>query len=244
MVRGKLVLSLVALVVVLVFLRGCAFRPQSNNPGSTYNQGANAIWLSVDWVNQSHPAEEITALASNLAAQQIRYAFVYVSYMQPATRDFNQAFTYAANFVKNFHLAQPGIKVLAWIGVPLSYGITFSDSDVRSRIVAFSKQMIDGEGFDGVHLDAEPVSSGDQDFLTLLADIRQAISPAMLSIATEKIQPIFPNLALTGGRFIGWSADYYRQIAQNVDQIGVMAYDTAMPLGWLYREFMRFEVIG
>jgi hypothetical protein len=28
--------------------------------------------------------------------------------------------------------------------------------------------------------------------------------------------------------------DYYRQVADRVDQIAVMAYDTAMPTDWLY----------
>ena len=230
-----------------MLLRGCAFRPESDHPGSYFNQGENGIWLGVEWVSQLHTTDEITALAQNLAQHQFRYVYAYVSYLRTDTLDFNPKYDYAADFVRAFKAAEPGIKLLAWFGVPmpsLGGAADLANPAIRQKVAAISGHFVRDLGFDGVHLDPETVTSGDQDLIALLTETRNAIgSQAMLSLATPMIQPIFPDWSFFG-EHIGWSSGYYRQVAQHVDQMVVMAYDSRLSIDWLYRELLRFEVIN
>lgn len=242
------VLLIIAVFSLLAFLRGCALRPATNFSGSHFNHGNNAVWLSIEWVKDAHTPAEVAALAGDLARRQIRYVFAYTTYLRIDTADFNPTYAHAAEFVQAFKQAQPDLKVLAWIGLPMpSMGgaADLHDPAIRQKITTISAQFVNEMGFDGVHIDPEHVSSGDQDVITLLDEMRPALVPgAILSIAAEKIQPVFPDQPFLNGNFIGWSGKYYRQVARHVNQIAVMTYDTGIHQGWLYRELLRFEVIG
>lgn len=242
-----MLLAIITSTSFLLFARGCAFRPANSYPGSHFNQGKNGIWLGVEWVSDPHTDAEISALAYNLAQHQIRYVFAYASYLRTDTVEFNSRYDHAADFVKAFKAAEPNIKLLAWLGVPmpsLGGAADLANPAIRQKVTAISAYFVHNLGFDGVHLDPETVVSGDQNAIALLDEVRSAIgSEAILSLATEKIQPILPDQSFFGTH-IGWSSQYYRQIAQHVDQIAVMAYDSSLSIDWLYREMVRFQVIG
>ena len=98
--------------------------------------------------------------------------------------------------------------------------------------------------FDGVHLDPEPVSSDDVNLLELLEQTREAIGrDAILSIATRRIIPIFADAQMPFVRQVAWRKSYYREVANRVDQISVMTYDSGMLTPRLYQQFVRFQVI-
>jgi hypothetical protein len=42
---------------------------------------------------------------------------------------------------------------------------------------------------------------------------------------------------------LAWQADYYREIAERVDQVAVMTYDSALPLPSLYRWWVDKQVV-
>ena len=46
------------------------------------------------------------------------------------------------------------------------------------------------EGFDGVHLNVEPVDDGNVDFLALLRALRTAVDPGLISISTIRPGPL------------------------------------------------------
>jgi hypothetical protein len=244
---GKHKKFLLAIVVIIILVRGCAFRPETQYSGSHYNRGENAIWLGVEWVSALHSTAEVTALGYELTQHQIEYVFAYTTFWRSDIGAFNQTVGQAASFVTTLKAAQPKIRVLAWIGLPLPSiggGVDLADIVFRQKVVALSVQFVKNVGFDGVQYDPEIVSNGDQNLIALLVDTRQALGIGpMLSLAAEKIQPVFPDLSLFGHQ-IDWSTGYYHQLASHVDQLAVMSYDTRMPLDGLYRELMRFEVIG
>jgi hypothetical protein len=95
----------------------CTFRPATNFSGSHFNRGENAVWLGVEWVNEPHEAHEIFTLANDLARHQIRYVFVYASYLKPDGQ-FNPTYAYAAEFVSGLKRVNPDIHIQAWIGLP------------------------------------------------------------------------------------------------------------------------------
>ncbi|BFO15011.1 hypothetical protein SHKM778_13990 [Streptomyces sp. KM77-8] len=102
--------------------------------------------------------------------------------------------------------------------------------------------MLDA-GYEGVHLDLEPLHSGDQDYLALLDDLRAVTraQDAQLSVAAHQIDPL-PGLHNVAGLFADhpkwWSQRFFGQVARRVDQIAVMSYDTARPLESTYGGFV------
>lgn len=243
-----------ALVVVglSAVLRGCFLRPATSFPGAHFNQSTNAVWLGVEWVKEPQESNEIAALANDLNRREIRYVFVYASYLR-ADGEFNPTYSHAAEFTHALKAMQPGLNVQAWIGLPLNrprllgggYGyVDLDDAATRRKVVAFCADLIRQGGFDGVHLDPEPVPTGDTDVLILLDEVRRAIGPnSTLSIATRRILPVFSDVALPFAGQVAWYASYYREIAKRVDQIAVMTYDSGLPLPELYRQWGRFQVI-
>ncbi|MBN1287723.1 MAG: hypothetical protein JXB47_20150 [Anaerolineae bacterium] len=209
-----------------------------------------AVWLGVAWSMDAHSDTEIEALARDLQAHSIAYAFVYVSYLKPGDF-FNPTYDYAAHFVERMHAAAPNVILLGWLGVPIQVTapdgtyITnrLSDPRVREVIAGFSEQVVNEMGFDGVHLNAEAVVNDDLAFIKTLQTIRAELpAGALLSIAghamriTERAThipyPVLPH---------NWSAEYLRQVAQHVDQIAVMTYDSGLIFPSDYRSWMAYQ---
>jgi hypothetical protein len=233
----------IVLLLSLIFLRGCVLRPATQYPGQHFNRGKNAVWLGVEWVHEPHSPAEITALAKELKQRQIVYVFVYTSYLKDHGA-FNPTYGYASQFIQDLKTAYPSVKILAWLGLPLDY-VFLQDQATRQYIVTFSAQLLSDFNFDGIHFDPEPIGDGDQNVLALLKETKQAIGEdKILSIATQKAWPIFPN-APWGKLYepVMWSSDYYKELARATDQIAVMTYDSGMPLAALYRQWSRFQVI-
>lgn len=234
----------VTLLLSLVFLRGCFLRPSTHHPGEHFNQGKNAVWLGVEWVHEPQTPAAIASLAEALKERQIAYVFVFTSYLKDHGA-FNPTYSYAGQFVQELKEAYPGVKVLAWIGLPLDY-VLLHDVPTRQYIVTFSGQLIADFDFDGIHFDPEPIGDGDPRVLALLKETKNLIGEdKILSIASQKAWPVFPNAPW--GRLyepVLWSSDYYREVAHVTDQIAVMTYDSGMGTAALYRQWSRFQVIG
>lgn len=147
----------------------------------------NAAWLGVEWVAEAHLQAEMAELAQNLRANDIRYVFVYASYMKK-NGEFNDTYSNAKQFTTALRSLDPNLTVLAWIGLPLkgppfigggSGYVDLGDPAVRRRIAAFSNDLVSSYGFQGIHVDAEPVLSGDNGFLSLLSDLRLELGPSV-----------------------------------------------------------------
>lgn len=219
-----------ASLALLVGLRACVFRPGGDAPGPSFNRGTNAAWLNVEWVNQPHTDTEIDSLADSLVALQIRDVFAYASYLRTGNV-FGEGAQHAAAYVARVKAHTPQLRIQAWIGLPLrSIGgtVDLRDPATRDLIADFCRRLIRDAGFAGIHLDPEIVGSGDPDIITLLKAVRVAIGPAaLLSVAVP----------------VGWSASYLREVAATVDQIAVMSYDSSLPIGVLYAQWLRFVTI-
>ncbi len=246
-------LLLIELALLTAILRACILRPSTSYPGSHFNTSHNAAWLGVEWSMEPHSLEQATALAADLRARQITTIYVYVSYLKPGGV-FNPTYEYAAAFVSDLKSSAPELDVQAWLGVPVklppgapltSGYVDLNDPTARVTIVRFSRFVVEELGYDGVHLDPEPIVSGDPAALALLDEVRAAIGPqARLSIAAREITPLLPEADLIVNRWFTWRADYYREVVARVDQIALMAYDSHAPIGWLYEQWMRFQVIA
>jgi hypothetical protein len=138
--------------------------------------------------------------------------------------------------------AAPDLKVLPWVGgLRVGYRrhrtgtVDLTDLSQRQRIVAECRGLMD-EGFDGVHVNIEPVANGDDNFLSLLRALRTAVGGGIVSVSAIRPGP----MELPGAPNFLWSPAYYARVAGEADQVVVMAYDTALPTPILYRRYMAY----
>ena len=110
-----------------------------------------------------------------------------------------------------------------------------SRADVRQSMVSEAKWLVEQCGFQGIQWDYEICPDHDPSFLALLKETRSALPKAHLSAAV----PTLYDFPLQG---LSWSEEYVRDVAKNVDQIAVMAYDTGMYLPRAYAGHFRGNV--
>ena len=211
----------------------------------------NAAWISVDWTSQPIDQDAVTRLAENATARELHYLFPFTTYVK-ADGSFSPSHAHAAEFVSRFRQSNQDTLLLAWIGVPLANRgglgidgwVDLADPAARQEIVAFCAQLVDEAGFSGVHLDAETVRNYDRQYLTLLQEVKDAIGPSrILSIAGNDWKPTILDRAPVVGGY-KWSGRYWRMVADRVDQIAVMSYDSFTFHPALYRLWMREQVRG
>jgi hypothetical protein len=233
-------LVLVAGTGALLYL---AHAPVGDTAPHPFNHDRNAVWVEHRWLERRHPEPEMEALFAKLRARGMAYVYPHLipfdasGRLPPHDREQMRAFLATARRVA------PEVKVLPWIG-GLRRGyrrqrpgtVELGDLAQQQRMVAEVRGLVD-EGFDGVHVNVEPVDDGNDEYLALLRALRTAVGPGhMLSVSAIRPAPVglprAPNFA--------WSPGYYARVASTVDQIVIMAYDTALPTASLYRRYVRW----
>ncbi len=228
------------------------FLPPPPLPTLPLDYSANkAVWLSVTWAMDSHTDAEIEALAKSLQDHHIRYVFAYVSYLK-ADNSFNPTFDHAAYFVQQMHRIAPEIILLSWIGVPIQIRLPggqyianrLADPETREKLAQFSERTVSEMGFDGVHLNAEAIWDGDLAYIQTLQEIRAALpESATLSLAAHALYPTQEVTIVRYPKSVHlWSPDYLRTVAENSDQIAIMAYDSGLFFPSDYRSWIAYQV--
>ena len=217
--------------------------PEADRAPHPFNQDRNAVWLEHRWLEKPQPMPAMESLLSTLAARGVTYVFPHLipfdrdGRLPPHSRDQMRDFLDAARRVA------PQMRVLPWIG-GLRVGhkrmrpgtIDLADLAQRQRMVAECRGLID-EGFDGVHVNIEPIDDGNVEILALLNALRTAIGPDKI-LSVSAIRPAPWSLPATRNFF--WTADYYRRLASAVDQIVIMVYDTGLPTAALYQRYVAY----
>jgi hypothetical protein len=243
--RGGLAVRLLALAAVaaaagLVYF---AYMPAGDANPHPFNHDRNAVWLEHRWLERPHPEPEIEALLLKLRRRGIAYAYPHLipfdaeGSLSPHDREQMRTFLAVARRVT------PELRILPWVGgLRVGYKrqragtVNLSDLTQRQRIVAEVRGLID-EGFDGIHLNVEPINDGNVEYLALLRALRTAVGlDHILSLAAVRPAPVRIPLA---PNFV-WSPDYYARVAAVADQIVIMAYDTAIPTPSLYRRYLAW----
>jgi hypothetical protein len=208
-----------------------------------FNQDRNGVWLEHRWLEREHPAVEMETLFARLRAHGVQYAFPHVIPFNSAGRLPVHSREQMRAFLRAARRTAPDLKLLPWVGgLRVGYRrtragtIDLADLGQRQRIVAECRGLID-EGFDGIHLNVEPVDDGNVDYLALLRALRNAVGhDRILSLSAIKPGPFAVPLA---PNFL-WTTGYFARVAALADQVVIMAYDTGLPSAGLYRRYLTY----
>lgn len=225
---------------------GLAFEGMGDAAGAPATRGTDAVWLGHSWVTDTPSGPAFDALVAHLRAGGFRDVFVHVGPLSD-NGSLNPALApRATDLLAALHAAVPHVRVQAWLGDVVGPGrLDLTDPASRSRVLASAEQVLD-LGFAGVHYDLEPVPTGNTDYLDLLAATHTmtAARHALLSVAVDQIEPA-PGLAYPEqwifGRAHFWSTGFIGEVAQRVDEIAVMNYDSAIPTGTVYAGYVRLQ---
>jgi hypothetical protein len=235
------------LVLLLVVTLGTGFGALLAEDSGTISPparstGDDALWLGHAWVDGRHGQADLDALVARLRDTGIRDLFVHSG---PLSDDgtLNPALRPKARWlVTSLHKALPGVRVQAWLGDITGGGHMDLERAATRTAVTRSVRQVLADGFDGAHLDMEPVSTGDSGFLALLSQVHAATRSIgrLLSVATEPVAGL--GLAQTWLPYPHWwSPGYLHQVAIRVDEAAIMTYNSPMPTGGSYAGYVRWE---
>lgn len=211
-----------------------------------HDRNQNGIWISHGWLGDDNwfthnrktnelsryrNQEVIRALAAKFRAHHITDVFPHLCPADiegpiPAVDA-----TQTEKFLDEF----AGFRVMPWIGGPNGGSARFRDEKWRQAFLGSVKQLLEAHPrFTGVHLNVEPLASGDADFLKLLEELKATLpSGKMLSIAAYP-----PPTRWQPSEDVHWNEAYFREVAKRCDQIVVMMYDTSLLVPKLYQNLM------
>jgi hypothetical protein len=206
----------------------------------------NGIWLGHGWLagaewfvrnektnelNRYRDPTQIRGLALRLKQNHIKDVFPHLC---PSDPNGNLPVLDDAQ-VERFLSELAGFRVMPWIGGPNGPNVRYRDPRWRASFLNQIRNLFAlHPGFAGVHLNVEPLTSGDTDFLRFLEDLHAALPTGkLLSIAAypppTRWHP-YPD--------VHWGEGYFRKVASRCDQVVVMMYDTALRRPKLYQWLM------
>ncbi|RZT20513.1 hypothetical protein EV649_3660 [Kribbella sp. VKM Ac-2569] len=230
----KIVVVLLLLLIVPLGAYAISLRVQYAGDPTARTRNQDALWLGHAWVDGRKTAADVTALAQRLQGTGIRDLYVHTGPLEhDGSLPLAKVSPKARWFVDAVHAAAPAIRVQAWLGDVVQPGkdpgMNLDDSAVRQRVVDSASAVLQ-QGFQGIHYDFEPVRSGSKGYLAVLDETRAL--GTTLSVAAAQIDPLWYLHKLPVDKW--WSQDYFRQVAERVNQVAVMSYDTALPMESLY----------
>jgi hypothetical protein len=242
--RFRALLRALTLLTVLAVAAGAyvAYAPYGDAAPHPFNQNRNAVWLEHRWLEKPHPVEDMEQMFRFLDHHGVVYAYPHLISFDSAGRLPLHNREQMRAFLASARRVAPNMKVLPWVGgLRVGYKrsragtIDLADLGQRQRMVAECRGLMD-EGFDGIHLNVEPIPNGNDDFVALLRALRASVGTGILSLSATRPGPIAPAIAPN----FFWTADYYARIADAADQVVLMTYDTALPTPGLYRRYVAY----
>lgn len=216
-------------------------------PGSFYNIHNNAVWLEHRFSEFSVDDAEIQKLVRELHNHSIRYVFLHAGPFESDGTIPLQKYQAARRFLKIAREIEPDIIWLAWIGQLRSL-VNIDDPSIRLNMVKTAEIFTQTVGFDGIHLNIEPIPHDDASFLLLLQEMRITLGDgSFLSVASDEWQSKWMSEALSFllRRQIEsyWGTSYFKKVGAIVDQIVVMTYDSRLTKPSLYSWWVEQQTI-
>lgn len=238
--------SILALVLGVLFAFWYLFiGVSSNQSGSFYNRGNNAVWLDHYWVGEEKSEKEIFELVENFKKHGIGTVFVHTGPLKSDGTIDPETYRYAISFLEQARYFDKEIQYEAWLG-QIRSKIDLSNPEIRHNVSKQALILSEFMDFDGVHFDIEPVWDGDTDFIQLLKETRDVINEKKkISVAlAEFIPKSFIFVSKMVKEFENFNSEVnYENVAKYADSIVVMTYATGFEYEWLYKWLVKEQTI-
>lgn len=239
----RTVLLPIVLVGVFPMLYLC-WSPGELVTDGRHDKQSNGIWLQHGWLGDDswftrnnrdtglfRNEGQIRQLATLLSEHHIKYVYPHLCPCSPEGQVAAVNDEQLQNFLSEFE----DFKVLPWVGGVLGQHAypsvdTWRDQFISSILVLLEKHP----RLAGIHINIEPIPSGNPDFIILLKEIRERLGEdRILSVAAYP-----PPTRWHKFEDVHWDEGYYREVCRHTDQIAVMMYDTAIQWEKVYRNLM------
>lgn len=240
---GAIIFLMAAVLLIVIWIWWAAA------PGDDQrSRGVNALWAAHTWVGDDHSESEYQEFARLLVRNEMSDVFVHAGPLKGDGSVPAERIEHAGAFIDAMDRYAPEVRVQAYLGQIEDRGggpLNLDDAAVRDRIVATAESFLD-LGFDGIHYDIEPIFPGDQSFFDLLARTRALTAPrgAVLSVALEQLEAVpmaRPVVATLRPGYHNPTEAFLREVAQRVDQVAIMTYDSGMPTDWLFGAYVAWQ---
>ncbi len=244
-VLGLLIVVAVPLVLAVTGMAVLRLDYLGTPSATARSAGTDALWMGHMWVDGRRTEKDLEELKPRLT--HMRDLFVHTGPYGPDGRLDPNLHPRSRDFLAWVRARLPGVRVLPWLGQTVNEDdqgfLDLDDPATRANIIAGAREIV-ALGYDGVHYNFEPVLDGDAAYLKLLEETRVAIPNARISISSHQIEP-FPGAVTGWNTVVGhgkyWSESYFKSVAERVDQVAVMTYDSWTPLqtvygGWVARQ--------
>jgi hypothetical protein len=240
---------LFAVFLALLTVSTVALLIEDSGPVSAraHTMDDDALWMGHAWVGGQDGPAALSELVARLKVSGIRYLFVHAGPLS-ADGSLNPSLDPKARWLTAaLHRQLPHVVVEAWLGdivggnTRSNSGLNLESPATRDRITQSVRQVF-GYGFDGVHLDLEPVGTGDPGYLTLLGQVHQLTRQdgKQLSVSVPPVELAGGLHAVTPGQW--WTSAYMRAVADRVDQVAIMTYDISIsPTSGVYSGYIHRE---
>jgi hypothetical protein len=229
--------------LVMLALAFALWRPGLVVRDGSHDRRHNGIWLGHGWLGgddwfvinaktnqipQFRSPSRIEELAQLLRRHHITDVFPHLC---PAEPDGRLPSVHTEQ-VERFLDAFDGFRVMPWIGGP-------NGSSARLHKPEWRRAFLDNVGrlltahprLSGVQLNVEPLTSGDNNFLLLLDEMRAALPrEKVLSVAAYP-----PPTWWHPHEDVHWDETYFRAVARRCDQLAVMMYDVGQKIPKTYQ---------
>ena len=238
------VFFLLVIIFILSFLLYILWSPGILVKDGSLDKQSNGIWLQHGWIGHDswfqkyskdkskfRNSASIKKLHSNLKDLNIKFVYPHLCPSdvkgQIALVDDKQA----ELFLDTFN----DFEVIPWIGGVLDENcIINSEKWVNKFCLSIEALISKHPRFSGVQINIEPLPSGNQQFLILLEQIREALpSDKILSVSAYPPPTLFHQY-----KSVHWEEEYFREVSKRVDQVVPMMYDTSLKFDKLYINLM------
>jgi hypothetical protein len=234
---------------------------ESIDPRFAPKTACHGVWLEHAWVGEARDETQIRALGDKLTENKIDCIYAHVTPLADSGALDYDRMLYAGSFVDTMHRLFPEITVYAWIGMvnheatgeTVGYKFDPAEYDRMDGVKTSMIELVDTFGFDGIHIDMEPLRSGNSEFLTFLAGLHEALKSRGKPLSIAALYARLESDALvtdpSGAEVVderkylwSWRPEYYADIGRFVDQLVVMAYNKGAASAGDYSDFVAQQI--
>lgn len=234
------------LILLFVFAASVLWRPGLDLRDGRHDRRSNGIWLSHGWLGadewfqkhgktnqlvQFRNRENIERLAARLREHHITDLYPHLC---PAEPDGSLP-PHDPRQTEAFLDVTRGLRVIPWVGGPNGSSARPHKPAWRTTFARSLRQLLlQHPRLAGVQINVEPLTSGDDNLLRLLEEIRKEIPEGrLLSVAAYP-----PPTRWQPSPEIHWDEAYFREVARRSDQMAVMMYDVGQRSSKAYQRLM------